>query len=281
MMKQEFDVRENNKNKKPQVYLDSMKLSDMQLVAYLYRLEPAQLPFDSIDEMLELTDQEMYRNRLSEEIKHLVHFIKHLYNVAETSLEQLNRDMLDDIVGERIPRDIETKKLISRDPLVKRISRPGAVNLVFIYELYARFIDPTYRKKIKKELEKTDKIRNAYDIYEEFKNMRYLNIEQIKIILINGKNEIEDTISYQNNFRNQATLQPEEMNHIINQYPNIKGIAFVHNHPSGDPTPSESDYEFTNIHLRNFHEKEIDFIDHVIIGGNLFWSLADSFKKAT
>ncbi|MCT8985276.1 JAB domain-containing protein [Shewanella phaeophyticola] len=54
---------------------------------------------------------------------------------------------------------------------------------------------------------------------------------------------------------------------------NMPGIILVHNHPSGDPTPSTSDLNFTHKVIECAKVLNIEVIDHVIIGLNRFTSL--------
>ncbi|WP_137223258.1 JAB domain-containing protein [Shewanella sp. MEBiC00475] len=54
---------------------------------------------------------------------------------------------------------------------------------------------------------------------------------------------------------------------------NMPGIILVHNHPSGDPTPSTSDLNFTNMVIECAKVLNIEVVDHVIIGLNRFTSL--------
>lgn len=54
---------------------------------------------------------------------------------------------------------------------------------------------------------------------------------------------------------------------------NVTKIIIVHNHPSGDATPSKQDIEFTK-RIKNAGEVfGIDLLDHIIIGRNEFKSL--------
>jgi DNA repair protein RadC len=54
-----------------------------------------------------------------------------------------------------------------------------------------------------------------------------------------------------------------------------KGVVVYHNHPSGDPTPSEDDVQFT-CRLRDALEVvDIEFIDHLIIGAHRYLSMKD------
>jgi DNA repair protein RadC len=50
-------------------------------------------------------------------------------------------------------------------------------------------------------------------------------------------------------------------------------IVLIHNHPSGDPTPSDADIKVTRDLIRAGQLLKIDVIDHVIIGSPSFSSL--------
>jgi DNA repair protein RadC len=52
-------------------------------------------------------------------------------------------------------------------------------------------------------------------------------------------------------------------------------LIFVHNHPSGDPEPSESDREITKELVFAMSIMQIKVLDHIIIGNNRYFSFAD------
>lgn len=54
-----------------------------------------------------------------------------------------------------------------------------------------------------------------------------------------------------------------------------KGMVIYHNHPSGDPSPSEDDITFTRRLRESLEIVDVDFVDHLIIGSNRFVSLKD------
>ena len=57
---------------------------------------------------------------------------------------------------------------------------------------------------------------------------------------------------------------------------NADGLILVHNHPSGDVTPSEADKEFTAA-LKEITDKGgMTFCDHLIIGDDSYFSFADA-----
>ena len=58
----------------------------------------------------------------------------------------------------------------------------------------------------------------------------------------------------------------------------IKGAAsiiLVHNHPSGDPTPSKEDLEVTARMVQVGRVMNISVLDHIIIGGDNFVSMKE------
>ncbi len=56
---------------------------------------------------------------------------------------------------------------------------------------------------------------------------------------------------------------------------NPHGIIIVHNHPSGDPTPSDEDEKFTSNLLINTTSLGLEFYDHIIIGHNKYFSFTE------
>lgn len=53
------------------------------------------------------------------------------------------------------------------------------------------------------------------------------------------------------------------------------GIILCHNHPSGNPKPSQADIDLTKKLKRGGDELEISVLDHIIIAENKFFSFAD------
>ena len=52
-------------------------------------------------------------------------------------------------------------------------------------------------------------------------------------------------------------------------------MIFAHNHPAGDPTPSKSDKQITRDLVFVGNVLQIKVLDHIIIGGNRYFSFAD------
>lgn len=50
-------------------------------------------------------------------------------------------------------------------------------------------------------------------------------------------------------------------------------IILIHNHPSGDPTPSRQDIEFTNMVYEIAEIMGIELVDHLVIGNKKYESI--------
>ncbi len=56
---------------------------------------------------------------------------------------------------------------------------------------------------------------------------------------------------------------------------NASGVILVHNHPSGDPTPSPDDLHLTAEALAAGRLLDIDLLDHLVVGHDAYVSLRD------
>jgi len=105
-------------------------------------------------------------------------------------------------------------------------------------------------------------------------SMRDLKKEVLKAIYLNSRNQIIDTVNLFEGTVESIPIRPRE----IVESAITRGAAamvFVHNHPSGDPTPSKSDKRFTRDLVFMGGIIEVKVLDHIIIGGNKYFSFAD------
>jgi len=105
-------------------------------------------------------------------------------------------------------------------------------------------------------------------------SMRDLRKEVFKAILLNSRNQIIDTVDLFEGTIESIPIRPRQ----IVESAIMRGTAaviFVHNHPSGDPTPSKSDKQFTRDLVFVGNIIQIKVLDHIIIGGDSYFSFAD------
>ena len=104
--------------------------------------------------------------------------------------------------------------------------------------------------------------------------MRDLKREIFKVLFLNRKNEL---LSDQDVFFGSLTgsaIYPREVVTLALEN-RAAALVFVHNHPSGDPTPSNEDRNLTRDLVWASHLLMIQVLDHVIVGNNTYYSFAD------
>lgn len=98
--------------------------------------------------------------------------------------------------------------------------------------------------------------------------------EQLRVLLLDKRNHLMGRrVIYQGTV-SECRVRPAEVIRpaVVDGLPNI---ILVHNHPSGDPTPSPDDIRTTNELNDACRLLGIDLLDHVVIGGDHFASLTD------
>ena len=104
--------------------------------------------------------------------------------------------------------------------------------------------------------------------------MRYLKKEYFKIAILDTKNQIITIENISIGNLNSSIVHPREVfNMAIKRSAN--SIILVHNHPSGDPTPSSEDINITNRLIEAGSILGIKVLDHIIIGDNKYISFKE------
>ncbi|MFQ5450766.1 MAG: DNA repair protein RadC [Nitrospinaceae bacterium] len=114
--------------------------------------------------------------------------------------------------------------------------------------------------------------RNFVDYFAPF--MRNLKKEIVKVVLLNPKLALIKELTISEGSLNASIVHPREV-----MIPAIKesaaSFALIHNHPSGDPSPSQNDIEITHRLNKTGQIIGIKLLDHIIIGGPGYYSFAD------
>ena len=148
---------------------------------------------------------------------------------------------------------------------IKGIGKVKTIQILATIELAKRINKPINSEQIKiKTTEDAAKL-----MINELKDEKR---EKVKLILLNSKNiilKIKD-ISYGS--ESSAPLIPKD---ILFEALKIQApkIILVHNHPSGDTTPSKSDYSVTDRVEEAAEIMGVKLLDHIIIGKNKYVSI--------
>lgn len=98
--------------------------------------------------------------------------------------------------------------------------------------------------------------------------------EVFAIICLNTKNYISGVHVISQGSLNASIVHPREV-YKAAALNNASGIILLHNHPSGDPTPSNEDLETTKRLINAGEIMGIKVLDHVIIGDSRYCSLKE------
>ena len=104
--------------------------------------------------------------------------------------------------------------------------------------------------------------------------MRHLEQENLKLLLLNTKNILLKDTTVSIGTVNASCATPREI-FIEALRSRACGIILLHNHPSGDPTPSREDCLFTERVMEAGKLMGVPLLDHIIIGDNSYVSLRE------
>lgn len=161
----------------------------------------------------------------------------------------------------RFLQDISLKEFMQ----IKGIGKVKAIQLKAICELTKRISRPI---NIKKKV-----IKSPEDVAEMLiPELRYEKREFAKVVILNSKNVVLRVIDVSLGGANFAYIEPRDVlaEAIKMQAPRI---ILVHNHPSGDVTPSKGDYNVTDRIFEAAELMGIELLDHIIIGDGTYQSL--------
>jgi len=94
---------------------------------------------------------------------------------------------------------------------------------------------------------------------------RLKNVEAFQVLLLNTRKKLIRVEEISEGTLDTILVHPRELFRAA-IVANAAGIVLVHNHPSGDPTPSDADIKVTRDLIRAGQLLKIDVVDHVIIG---------------
>ena len=140
---------------------------------------------------------------------------------------------------------------------IKGIGRVKAIRIKTVMELAKR-----HAKPIKNEVIVTSSKDVASLFMEE---LRFEKREIVKLVILNNKNKILRIQDISLGGSNYAVIEPKEI--LVEPIKmGATKIILVHNHPSGNPTPSGEDFEVTKKIQMCAKMMGIELIDHLVIG---------------
>lgn len=138
------------------------------------------------------------------------------------------------------------------------IGRVKAMQLQCVCELSRRIAKETAASA----LQFTDP-QTIADYYME--DFRHKGREELRLLLLNGKNKLIDDPVISKGTANGAMSTPREI-FVEAVRRQAVYVILIHNHPSGDPAPSKEDILFTHQVFQTGEMIGIPLLDHIIIG---------------
>lgn len=151
---------------------------------------------------------------------------------------------------------------------ISGIGEVKAIRLKCLAELARRISRMTAKKRLK-----FDRPETIWQYYKE--SMRHEERERVLLIMLDQKLQlICDAVLSIGTIR-ESVVSPREL-FIMALREKAVQIMLVHNHPSGDPTPSRADLEITERVRLLGAMMEIPLVDHIIIGDKTYCSLREN-----
>lgn len=166
-------------------------------------------------------------------------------------------------VAEQLLRRFETLDSLSRAGIedlrqVKGIGRDKAIALKSAFTLARRMAS-----EIRQESPTLDSPERIADLLRE-ENRAY-EVENFQVVLLNTRRRLIRVERISQGTLDTILVHPREVFKTAISA-NASAIILAHNHPSGDPTPSEADVKVTRDLIRAGQLLKIEVLDHVIIG---------------
>jgi DNA repair protein RadC len=104
--------------------------------------------------------------------------------------------------------------------------------------------------------------------------MSALEQEHLRVLLLDRRNRVLEVVEiYRGSVNSSQVRVGEIFKEAIRK--NASGIVVIHNHPSGDPTPSPDDVAVTRAIIQAGKLLDVDVLDHLVIGQGRWVSLKE------
>ncbi len=141
---------------------------------------------------------------------------------------------------------------------IKGVGRDKAITLQAAFALAQRMAGELRRES--PTLDTPERIANLLR-----EDIRHHSVESFQIVLLNTRRRLIGIEQISQGTLDTLLVHPREVFRPAITA-NASAIVLVHNHPSGDPSPSEADIKVTRDLIRAGQLLKIDVLDHVILG---------------
>ncbi len=151
---------------------------------------------------------------------------------------------------------------------VKGISAHNVFVIKFMQELAREFL--------KEQLLDRPYSRSSRDVFDYlYHSMRDLKKEVFKVMFLDSQNRVVGIDDLFEGTLNASAVYPREIIQSAVKH-NAAALIFIHNHPAGNPEPSDNDRKITQDLVFAGNIVQVKVLDHIIIGDNRYFSFADA-----
>lgn len=145
------------------------------------------------------------------------------------------------------------------------LGKVKACQLVATFELGRRFY--------KEDTGRLPSVRGPEDVHDLCMDMVRMRKEEIRGLYLNSRQKLIHTETLTIGGLNSNSIEPREIFQPAIELSAL-AIILVHNHPSGESTPSEDDISFTKRIIQAGKILGIQILDHVVVSKSGFASLS-------
>jgi len=118
-------------------------------------------------------------------------------------------------------------------------------------------------------------LRSPRDVFRQFQRLEDCPVEEFHVAVLDAQHRLERDVTVTRGILNSSLVHPREVfREAIAE--RAAAIVLVHNHPSGDPTPSAEDRLVTEQLVAAGRLLDIPVHDHVIVGRGRYTSFAEA-----
>ncbi|MBN1862982.1 MAG: DNA repair protein RadC [Dehalococcoidales bacterium] len=137
-----------------------------------------------------------------------------------------------------------------------------------------KLVQEVARKFLKEKIIDKPVYTSSQEVFDFlYHSMRDLKKETFRVIYLNSQNQIIDINELFAGTVNLSVIHPREVIEGALKHSAVS-LIFVHNHPSGNPAPSQHDKTVTRELVYAASIMQIKVLDHIIIGDNTYFSFA-------
>ena len=197
----------------------------------------------------------------------------------------LDYEVLELILSYAIPRkDTKpiAKELLSRFKTINGVLNADPKDLTAISGIsihtavFLSFLKDVVVLCAKDELHNRDLLASPQVVYDYLKvSLKGAVDEEFKMLFLDNRNQLIAVETFETGTVNRSVVYPRK---VVERalYNHASGVIIAHNHPAGTLQPSQDDSTITNAIKTALETVDIVLLDHIIIGGNSYFSFKEN-----